>query len=97
MLIKSTVNERYRHYKTGKVYEIIAYALHSCEIIAYALHSETQEELVVYKALYHCEQFGNHQMWVRPKAMFHETIIYEGTAVQRFKLIKECENYEHTL
>ncbi|HRD70404.1 MAG TPA: DUF1653 domain-containing protein [Legionella sp.] len=87
MLIKSTVNERYRHYKTGKVYEIIAYAL----------HSETQEELVVYKALYHCEQFGNHQMWVRPKAMFHETIIYEGTAVQRFKLIKECENYEHTL
>lgn len=87
MPIKSTVNERYRHYKTGKIYEIIAYAL----------HSETKEELVIYKALYHCEQFGNHQIWVRPKAMFHETIMYEGTAVQRFKLIEESENYEHTL
>ncbi|MBA2649580.1 MAG: DUF1653 domain-containing protein [Legionella sp.] len=71
-------NERYQHYKNGKQYEIVA-----C-----AIHSETHEALVVYKALYHCDKFGNNQIWVRPKSMFNETVLYEGKLVQRFQLIK---------
>ncbi|MBR5302378.1 MAG: DUF1653 domain-containing protein [Clostridia bacterium] len=35
------------------------------EILCFALDSETQEEMVVYRALY-----GEHGIWVRPKAMF---------------------------
>jgi hypothetical protein len=59
---------RYRHYK-GKEYRVIA-----C-----AKHSETDEELVVYRALY-----GNFDLWVRPKAMFEETVTVNGTSVPRF-------------
>ena len=49
---------RYRHYK-GADYEVIGLAH----------HSETQEPLVVYRALY-----GAHGLWVRPAAMWHETV-----------------------
>jgi hypothetical protein len=63
----------YEHYK-GKRYEVIGIAH----------HSETLEELVVYKALYETE-FGADSLWVRPRAMFEETVEYNGTAVPRFK------------
>lgn len=59
---------RYRHYK-GKEYRVIA-----C-----AKHSETDEELVVYRALY-----GNFDLWVRPKTMFVETVSVNGKTVPRF-------------
>lgn len=48
----------YRHYK-GKHYEVIGVAK----------HSETGEELVVYRPLY-----GERGLWVRPLAMFIETL-----------------------
>ena len=44
----------YRHFK-GKRYELLDFAR----------HSETQEWMVVYRALY-----GERGVWVRPKAMF---------------------------
>ncbi|MBI3036175.1 DUF1653 domain-containing protein [Candidatus Woesearchaeota archaeon] len=62
---------RYRHYK-GNEYEVIGVAK----------HSETLEELVVYRALY-----GDHALWVRPKAMFSEMVEVNGKKVPRFKLI----------
>ena len=46
-----------RHYKNGQLYEVIDVAR----------HSETYEEMIIYKALYHCEKFGADQIWVRPK------------------------------
>jgi hypothetical protein len=46
-------------------------------------HSETLEEVVIYEALYP-NDLG--QIWVRPKAMFSETVLVDGKAVHRFEL-----------
>ncbi|HRW07315.1 MAG TPA: DUF1653 domain-containing protein [Caldilineaceae bacterium] len=66
---------RYRHYK-GKEYEVIGTAR----------HSETEEEFVVYRTLY-----GNFDLWVRPKAMFIETVMIDGVAVPRFAYVEESK------
>jgi hypothetical protein len=70
---------KYQHYKTGNLYEVIGIAR----------HSETHEEMIIYKALYQCNKFGNNQVWVRPKEMFIEHVIYNGYNVPRFKRIEE--------
>jgi len=62
---------RYRHYK-GNDYTVIGVAR----------HSETQEELVVYRP-----EYGERALWVRPLAMFQETVEVDGTQVPRFKHI----------
>ncbi len=73
---------KYRHYKTEKLYEVIAVAL----------HTETNEEMIVYRALYDGEEFSSHQLWVRPKAMFLEEVIHQGIAVPRFKYIEDLSH-----
>lgn len=60
----------YRHYK-GNLYQIIHLAR----------HSETEEWLVVYRALY-----GDYGIWVRPLAMFTETVTINSTTMPRFAL-----------
>ena len=62
---------RYRHYK-GREYRVLGSAR----------HSETLESLVVYQALY-----GERGLWVRPSAMFHESVEERGKRVARFTLI----------
>ena len=69
---------KYQHFRNQKLYEIIGLAR----------HSETLEEMVVYRALYHSEQFGENQVWVRPKEMFFELVDHDGQRVPRFKLIE---------
>ncbi len=64
---------RYRHYK-GKEYHVIG-----C-----AKHSETEEELVVYRALY-----GERGLWVRPVAMFLEDVLVAGKRLNRVEFIGE--------
>jgi len=64
---------KYQHYK-GSFYEVIGIAH----------HSETLEELVVYRALYNHEVYGDNTLWVRPKAMFLETVIVKGEEILRF-------------
>ena len=59
---------RYRHFK-GKEYQVIGTAR----------HSETLEELVVYRALY-----GDGGLWVRPAAMWSETVDRDGYRGPRF-------------
>ena len=59
---------RYRHYK-GREYEVIGLAS----------HSETLEAMVVYRKLY--DDGGR---WVRPAAMFAETVLVDGKAQPRF-------------
>lgn len=60
---------RYRHYK-GNLYQVIGIAR----------HTETEEELVVYQALY-----GERGLWVRPRTMFFEHVIVDGKSVPRFE------------
>ena len=59
---------RYRHFK-GQAYEVIGTAR----------HSETEEEYVVYRALY-----GDRSLWVRPRAMWDEQIERDGYVGSRF-------------
>ena len=67
---------RYRHFK-GMEYEVLFVAK----------HSETLEDMVVYRALY-----GEGTVWVRPAAMFLETVEREGKTLPRFTYIgKEGE------
>jgi hypothetical protein len=63
---------KYRHYK-GQQYEVVGLAR----------HSETEEELVVYRALY-----GTFELWVRPLAMFLENVVVDGVPEPRFKHIE---------
>ena len=60
----------YKHYK-GNIYEVIGIAR----------HSETLEELVVYKATYQPE---GENIWVRPLAMFNESLHINGVLTKRF-------------
>ncbi|MEV6874339.1 DUF1653 domain-containing protein [Amycolatopsis sp. NPDC051128] len=60
---------RYVHYKGGEY-----------EVLGVARHSETEEELVVYRALY-----GEMGLWVRPEAMFTETVETADGVVPRFR------------
>ena len=64
---------RYRHYK-GKEYEVLFLAR----------HSETEEEMVVYRALY-----GDRSIWVRPAKMWSETVKKDGQRVRRFTYVGE--------
>jgi hypothetical protein len=64
---------RYRHYK-GDEYEVIDTVR----------HSETLEPMTLYRALY-----GQHGLWVRPAAMFGETVQFDGVERLRFKRISD--------
>jgi len=60
----------YRHYK-GQQYRVVGVAR----------HSETEEQLVVYQALY-----GEYGLWARPLSMFTETVDVDGEQISRFSL-----------
>ena len=64
---------RYRHFK-GNEYEVLFLAR----------HSETEEEMVVYRALY-----GERGVWVRPASMWNETVERDGKRYRRFTYIGE--------
>jgi hypothetical protein len=64
---------RYVHYKGGEY-----------EVLGVASHSETEERLVVYRALY-----GARGLWVRPEAMFGETAETADGPVPRFRHVPD--------
>jgi hypothetical protein len=66
---------RYRHYKGGEY-----------EVIGVARHSETDERVVVYRPLYN--ETG---LWVRPVAMFAETVLVNSQPVPRFAYLGPME------
>ena len=59
----------YKHYKGGYYH-----------VLEVAKHSETEQELVVYRALY-----GEFGLWARPLYMFEETVLVEGAEQLRFQ------------
>lgn len=64
---------KYRHFK-GNEYEVLFLAR----------HSETEEEYVVYRALY-----GDCGVWVRPASMWNEILERDGKTVRRFTYVGE--------
>lgn len=62
---------KYRHFK-GKEYMVLGIAK----------HSETLESIVVYQALY-----GDFDLWVRPAAMWNETVEKGGYIGPRFQYV----------
>jgi hypothetical protein len=61
----------YRHHK-GQDYEVLGVAR----------DSETEAEFVVYRALY-----GERGLWIRPLAMFMESVDKGGISVPRFSRV----------
>lgn len=64
---------RYRHYKGGMY-----------QVLDTVRHSETCEPMTLYRALY-----GEQGLWVRPAAMFLETVVIDGITQPRFTLINQ--------
>ena len=69
---------RYRHFK-GKPYEMIGIAR----------HSETEEPMVVYRALY-----GEGGLWTRPASMWNEEVTRSGKTYHRFYRLDRIERVE---
>jgi hypothetical protein len=61
----------YRHYKGGEY-----------EVVGTVRHSEDLQPMTLYRALY-----GERGLWVRPAAMFNETVVIEGVSQPRFKYL----------
>ena len=65
---------RYRHFKGGEY-----------EVIGVARHSETDEPLVIYRALYPCPDTPNGEgIWARPLSSWNAPAEAEGKSVPRF-------------
>jgi len=58
------------------------------EVITTARHSETSDVLVIYKALYKSEEFGDQAIWARPIENFTEIIEVNVKKISRFSLIE---------
>jgi hypothetical protein len=65
---------KYQHYKNMQYYQV----LHVGK------HVDTHEDFVVYESLY-----GNHQIWIRPLAVFLDSVEYDGKQQPRFSLVEE--------
>ena len=64
------MDQYYRHFRNGKLYRILEYATIEA----------TEEEAVVYEAMY-----DDHRVWIRPKSNFFEEVSHEGKTVPRFR------------
>ncbi len=75
--MKAETGKKYRHYKNGKEYTVIAIAH----------HSETMQMLVIYRAEYDTDDLGPKPVFARPQEMFEETIDVDGKMMDRFIVI----------
>jgi hypothetical protein len=68
----------YRHYKGGEY-----------EVVGTVRHSEDLQPMTLYRALY-----GEQGLWVRPAAMFNETVVIDGVLQPRFMYLGEKSHYK---
>jgi hypothetical protein len=68
-----TLPGKYQHYKGGLY-----------EVVGTVRHSETLEPMTLYRALY-----GKRGLWVRPAAMFNDSVVVEGISRARFAKLGE--------
>lgn len=73
VVMENIIPGRYRHFK-GNEYRLLYVAK----------NSENLEPMVVYQALY-----GEKGIWVRPAAMWNETVERDGKTFKRFEYIGE--------
>ena len=69
------INGIYKHYKGNKY-----------KVIGIGRHSESDEELVIYQALY-----GENCIWCRTINMWNYKIEIDGKIIKRFELIKDWQ------
>lgn len=70
-----TIGAKYKHYKNKKTYKTVDVAT----------HTETKDDLVIYYCL--DDEYGEYNMWARPKDMFEEGLLIDGELVPRFELL----------
>jgi hypothetical protein len=75
---KPAIGDIYRHYKHADQFY---------EIIGIGKDTETKEDVVIYRAQYDSPEFGPKPFWVRPLAMFMETVVVDGKTVPRFERV----------
>ena len=74
---------RYRHYK-GNLYQLLGAVR----------HSETLEILALYRPLHGDGRGGGRgdgALWVRPYAMFFETVLIDGVQQPRFQRLDQAD------
>ena len=70
------MDQYYRHFRNKRIYRFVAFATIEA----------TEEEAVVYQAMY-----GDKRLWIRTKENFFEEVEHEGKRVPRFQKISEEE------
>jgi len=66
----------YQHYKNGLEYLLVGIGK----------HEETEEDYVIYQALY-----GERQIWIRALTVFVEHVEWDGGMVSRYEWIRAAE------
>ena len=74
-----SLSQYYRHFRNHKIYRLVSFATLEA----------TEEEAVVYQAMY-----GEQRLWIRTKANFFEEVLHEGKMVPRFQQISDEEAEE---
>ena len=69
---------RYRHYKSKEY-----------TVLGTVRHSETDEIMVLYRP-----EYGDRNLWVRPRAMFFEDVTVSGVRIPRFEYLGPAEPEE---
>lgn len=67
------ITGHYKHYK-GNEYQVLGEGT----------HTETEEKYVVYASVK-----DPAQIWLRPYAMFFETVVIDGVTIPRFEKVQE--------
>ena len=73
---RSSMDQYYRHFRNKKIYRFVAFATIEA----------TEEEAVVYQAMY-----GERRLWIRTKENFFEEVQHEEKRVPRFQKISQDE------